>query len=78
MVDNPDRFDVGRDEVPLLSFASGIHFCLGAALARLEGQVVLEALLDHFATWTPLVDNPPWHPKIGLRGLATLPIAFSR
>lgn len=78
VVDNPDRFDVGRDEVPLLSFASGIHFCLGAALARLEGQVVLEALLDHFGTWTPLVDNPPWHPKIGLRGLATLPVAFSR
>ena len=77
VMDDPNRFDVGRSEVPLLSFASGIHFCLGAALARLEGQVVLEALLDRFGKWTPLDDNPPWHPRIGLRGLANLPVAFS-
>ena len=76
-VHNPDRFDVGRDEVPMLSFGSGIHYCLGAALARLEGQVVLEALLDRFATWTPLDDNPPWKRRLTLRGLASLPVAFA-
>ena len=76
-VDDPDRFDVGRSEVPMLSFGSGIHYCLGAALARLEGQVVLRALLDRFATWTPLDDNPPWKRRLTLRGLARLPVAFS-
>ena len=76
-VDDPDRFDVRRSEVPLLAFGSGIHYCLGAALARLEGQVVLEALLDRFGTWTPLDDNPPWKRRLTLRGLASLPVAFS-
>ena len=76
-VDDPDRFDVGRPEVPMLSFGSGIHYCLGAALARLEGQVVLEALLDRFTTWAPLDDNPPWKDRLTLRGLASLPVAFA-
>ncbi len=77
VVDDPDRFDVGRSEVPMLSFGSGIHYCLGAALARLEGQVVLQALLDRFDTWTPLDDAPPWKRRLTLRGLARLPVAFS-
>lgn len=76
-VEDPDRFDVGRGEVPMLSFGSGIHYCLGAALARLEGQVVLDALLDRFGTWTPLDDNPPWKRRLTLRGLASLPVAFA-
>ena len=77
VMDEPDRFDVGRSDVTMLSFGSGIHYCLGAALARLEGQVVLEALLDRFGTWTPLDDNPPWKRRLTLRGLARLPVAFS-
>ena len=75
-VNDPDRFDVGRREVPMLSFGSGIHYCLGAALARLEGQVVLQALLDRFGTWTPLDGNPPWKRRLTLRGLAKLPVAL--
>ena len=76
-VEDPDRFDVGRTGVPMLSFGSGIHYCLGAALARLEGQVVLQALLDRFGTWDPLDANPPWKTRLTLRGLARLPVAFS-
>ena len=48
-----DRLDVGRDPNPHVSFGFGPHFCLGAALARLEARVVLEGLLDRFATIEP-------------------------
>ena len=74
---NPDRFDISRQEAPLLSFGSGIHYCLGASLARLEGQVVLAGLVDRFGTWTPLEDDPPWKDRLTLRGLARLPVALS-
>ena len=77
VIDDPDRFDVGRSEVPLLSFSSGIHYCLGASLARLEGQVVLAGLLDRFATWGAREESPPWKPRLTLRGLARLPVALS-
>ena len=77
VVDDPDTFDVGRAEVPLLSFASGIHYCLGASLARLEGVVVLAGLLDRFATWTALEESPPWKPRFTMRGLERLPVALS-
>ena len=77
VIEDPDRFDVGRSEIPLLSFSSGIHYCLGASLARLEGQVVLAGLLDRFSTWTLLEEAPPWKPRLTLRGLARLPVALS-
>ena len=77
VIDDPDRFDIGRQEAPLLSFGSGIHYCLGASLARLEGQVVLSGLLDRFETWTPLEDDPPWRDRLTLRGLSRLPVAFA-
>ncbi len=77
VIDDPDRFDITRQDTPLLSFGSGIHYCLGASLARLEGQVVLAGLLDRFQTWTPLEDDPPWKDRLTLRGLARLPVALS-
>jgi len=77
VIEDPERFDVGRSQIPLLSFSSGIHYCLGASLARLEGQVVLDGLLDRFSTWTLLEEAPPWKPRLTLRGLARLPLALS-
>ena len=77
VIEDPDRFDIGRSEIPLLSFSSGIHYCLGASLARLEGQVVLEGLLDRFGTWTAGTESPPWKPRLTLRGLERLPVALS-
>jgi cytochrome P450 len=45
---DPSRFDVARDDVHHLTFSGGVHYCLGAALARLEGQVVFDRVLARF------------------------------
>jgi cytochrome P450 len=74
---DPDRLDVGRDEGAPMSFGGGIHFCLGAALARLEGQIVLDRLLDRFASME-LVGGPPTvRDSLTLRGLVDLRVLFS-
>jgi cytochrome P450 len=54
---DPDQFDVHRDQGPHLSFGFGLHFCLGAALARLEGRVALEEILRRWSAWE--IDTPP-------------------
>jgi cytochrome P450 len=74
---DPERLDVGRDQGPPLSFGGGIHFCLGAALARLEGQIVLDQLLDRFARME-LVGGPPTvRDSLTLRGLVDLRVLFT-
>jgi cytochrome P450 len=70
----PERFDVGRHEGPPLSFGSGIHHCLGAGLARAEGDVVFRRVLERFSTITPLDPDPPRKTGLTLRGIATLPV----
>ena len=66
---DPERFDVGRTDNAPLSFAWGIHHCLGAGLARVEGQCVLDGLLDRFRG-IELLDEPPcWRRSLTLRGL---------
>lgn len=74
---DPERLDVGRDEGAPMSFGGGIHFCLGAALARLEGQIVLDRLLDRFGTMA-LVGGPPTvRDSLTLRGLTDLRVHFA-
>jgi cytochrome P450 len=75
---DPDRLDVSRDEGPPMSFGSGIHYCLGAALARAEGQVVFDRLLERFPRMELADEHPARRDRITLRGLLELRVAFSR
>jgi cytochrome P450 len=70
---DPDRFDVGRTDNQPLSFGAGIHFCLGAPLARLEAQMVFARLRERFAGLELLVAEPPRASGF-LRGLQSLPV----
>ena len=67
---DPDGLDLGRSPNPHASFGHGIHFCLGAALARVEGQVALEALVTRFPSLRLDTDEPHWKSSLVLRGLA--------
>jgi cytochrome P450 len=73
--DDPDRLDIGRDPNPHVSFGRGIHFCLGAPLAKLEAQVALPMLLERFPDLR-LAGEPEPRPTWNLRGLARLPVAL--
>lgn len=70
---DPDRFDVGRDEGPPMSFASGIHHCLGANLARAEGQEVFRALRERFRD-IELAGELVQRPRTTLRGYESVPV----
>jgi cytochrome P450 len=76
--DDPDRFDISREGVPaVLTFGGGIHYCLGANLARLELAEALKILSQRMPD--PSRTGPaPWKPMLGLSGPTTLPIEFSR
>ena len=76
LVDDPNRFDVTRSETQVLSFGSGIHYCLGAALARLEGQVLLERMLDRYDHWE-ILEEPTWRKRFTLRGVEHLHVRLS-
>jgi len=75
--DAPDRYDVGRDCKDSLAFGRGVHFCLGAALARLEARISLEEILARAPRYE--IDEPGLvriHSG-NVRGFATIPIALT-
>ncbi len=70
---NPDEIVLDRAPNPHLSFGAGIHFCLGAPLARLELGILFRAILERMPT-LELVAEPAWKPRFVLRGLQALPV----
>lgn len=69
---DPDRFDITREDVHHHSFGGGVHFCLGAPLARLEAQLAITALVQRFSNLR-LGDEPlEWRALPAFRGLARL------
>ena len=71
---DPDRFDIHRSTAGHLTFGYGAHFCLGAALARLEGRVVLDEMLKRWPEWEVDLDGAHLAPTSTVRGYETLPI----
>jgi cytochrome P450 len=73
----PQRFDIGRNPNPHIAFGHGIHFCLGAALSRLEARVALGDLLERMKDFA-LASAEPWEPRKALHvhGPLRLPLRF--
>ena len=71
---DPDRFDIHREIDHHLSFGYGIHFCLGAALARLEGRVALDEVLNRFPEWEVDWDRAEQAHTSTVRGWEKLPV----
>lgn len=71
---NADAFDVHRDEGPHLAFGYGLHFCLGAALARLEGRVCLEEVLRRWPSWDVDTSRGEMAHTASVRGWGYLPV----
>ncbi len=72
-----DRFDIHRKIGQFLTFGFGIHFCLGAALARLEGRIVLDEVLQRFPEWQVDTERARLAPTSTVRGWETMPV-FTR
>jgi cytochrome P450 len=75
--EHPDSYNVLRDDVQHLTFGYGVHFCLGANLARLEGRVALEELLKRWPEWGIDYDNIELAPTTTVRGWQRMPLVFS-
>ncbi len=75
---DPDRFDIERKDNRHLSFGWAQHFCFGAPLARLEGQIALQTLLNRFENIQLAPGKLEWRTNSGLRGLKAMPITFNR
>jgi cytochrome P450 len=74
--DDPDTLNLTREPCNHLSFSAGIHFCLGAQLARLEGQIALSTLVRRFPNLELATDDLRYRPAPILRGLEALPVTF--
>ncbi|MFJ9816366.1 cytochrome P450 [Streptomyces sp. NPDC101151] len=75
---DPDRLDLTRDASGHLALGHGIHYCVGAPLARAETEIALAALLERFPELALAEADPQWRPSLRARGLLTLPVRYTR
>ncbi len=73
---DPDRLDLKRLNNQHLAFSAGLHFCIGAQLARLEGQIAILNLVQRFPKMKLVGPRPEWAPTFGFRGLKSLRVAL--
>ncbi|WP_280416825.1 cytochrome P450 [Nocardia carnea] len=71
-----DVFDIHRESKPHLAFSVGTHFCMGSALARLEGRIALEEILKRFPEWDTDLTNAKLSPTSTVRGWESMPASF--
>jgi cytochrome P450 len=74
--EEPNAFDIGRQPNPHVSFGAGIHYCLGASLARIEGQEVFRALAERLPDITLDTHDLEYEPSIQFRSLRSLPVRW--
>ncbi|MEV3905195.1 cytochrome P450 [Mycobacterium sp. NPDC050551] len=74
---DPDTFDIGRDNISHLTFGKGVHYCLGANLARMEGRIALDELLNRWPEWGIDYDSMELAPTSTVRGWERLRIVVS-
>ena len=77
--DEPDRLDLGRTPNPHLAFGQGIHYCLGAQLARVEAGIAISGLLARFGSISLAVPAASlrWRPSTLIHGLEALPVRIA-
>jgi pimeloyl-[acyl-carrier protein] synthase len=73
---DPDRFDISRQKNRHVAFGYGVHHCLGASLARLEGQIAFNTLLRRMPELQLATETLAWQPGVSLRILKSLPVTF--
>jgi cytochrome P450 len=75
---DPDRLDLARDTSGHLALGHGIHYCLGAPLARAETEIALAALLERFPRLELGAGEVRWRPSLRARGLLALPVSYAK
>jgi cytochrome P450 len=75
---SPEQLDLAREDAKHVAFGQGIHYCLGAPLARLEGEIAFATLLNRLPNMRLAVqpESLQWRPAVELRGLAELAVTF--
>jgi cytochrome P450 len=74
---DPDAFDIARDPNPHVGLGAGVHHCLGATLARIEGQEVFRAMAERFPALRLGAGRLEYQPSIQFRSLRALPVSWA-
>jgi cytochrome P450 len=77
---DPEIFDITREKSPHLAFGKGIHLCLGAPLARLEGEIAIKSLIERFPDMKLDIskDALEWRPGMIVRGVKEIPLLLKK